>query len=344
MFRSKIRLVTFGVILVLGALWGFLSTAIYSIETDQEYYHYIFESKQRYAVPQLAALVLATQPASSEEDNIEKERGAVVRISDFSYYAKLEDIPNGVRQAFTATWTKNFFRSSSNEIVFAPFFFVMRILVPAKGNNSNAIRQMIEYRLPSQLATEMKGVNESLLRFAIERSIEKNASSEQIMETFLNTVPFAKRVNGVGAAAKYYFGKSTKELTVSEGALLAGISLNPNDFDPFRYKGRAKQAQKNTLLEMKKNNFISKTEVDRYSAFPLTYTLQERWYTFHGYDITWHKTQCTVEKEYGECWNPTGAIEATKKRVAFRSRCLTSGGNLFTCDCNVYLCSKNASH
>jgi membrane peptidoglycan carboxypeptidase len=64
--------------------------------------------------------------------------------------------------------------------------------------------------------------------------IEKELSKDEILERYLNIAYFGNGVYGIGTAASFYFAKPVKELTLEEGALLAGIVQSPGRFDPVK--------------------------------------------------------------------------------------------------------------
>ena len=64
--------------------------------------------------------------------------------------------------------------------------------------------------------------------------LEKNKTKDQILERYLNTVFFGNNAYGLAAAAEVYFGKSVEQLTLVEGAFLAGLVRSPSGYDPIR--------------------------------------------------------------------------------------------------------------
>lgn len=79
----------------------------------------------------------------------------------------------------------------------------------------------------------------SLLRKArealITRSLEHHLTKERILELYLNVAEWGQGVFGAEAAARHHFGKSAKELTIDEAALLAAILPSPRRYDPIRH-------------------------------------------------------------------------------------------------------------
>jgi penicillin-binding protein 1A len=70
--------------------------------------------------------------------------------------------------------------------------------------------------------------------------LEKKLNKEQILERYLNTVFFGNNAYGLQAAAEIYFGKNVGELTMVEGAFLAGLVRSPSGYDPIRRSERAR--------------------------------------------------------------------------------------------------------
>jgi penicillin-binding protein 1A len=70
--------------------------------------------------------------------------------------------------------------------------------------------------------------------------LEKKMSKNAILERYLNTVFFGNNAYGLQAAAEVYFGKNVGELTMIEGAFLAGLVRSPSGFDPIRHSERAR--------------------------------------------------------------------------------------------------------
>ena len=70
--------------------------------------------------------------------------------------------------------------------------------------------------------------------------LEKKMSKDEILERYLNTVFFGNNAYGLQAAAEVYFGKNVGELTMIEGAFLAGLVRSPSGFDPIRHSERAR--------------------------------------------------------------------------------------------------------
>src|SRR5262249_59943338 len=81
--------------------------------------------------------------------------------------------------------------------------------------------------------------------------VERTLSKAEILELYLNSVYLGRGSWGIELAARSYFGKSVKELTLEEGALLAGLTKGPNYFSPARHPGRAQERLAHVLTPLR---------------------------------------------------------------------------------------------
>ena len=97
---------------------------------------------------------------------------------------------------------------------------------------------------------------EALLAFVLER----RASKQEILEMYLNEVYLGQSgsfgINGVGEAARSYFGKDVTNLTLPEAALIAGMIQSPNPYNPFRHEKRATERRNEVVRAMQDAGFI----------------------------------------------------------------------------------------
>lgn len=121
---------------------------------------------------------------------------------------------------------------------------------------------------------QMRGINgiprkikEVILAIEVERMYDK----DQILTLYLNESPYGGRRNGVESAAQTYFGKSAKDLTLAESALMAAIPQNPSVFDPYNVAGHeALVARQHYVLDgMVLMNSISQAQADEAKKVPI---------------------------------------------------------------------------
>lgn len=95
--------------------------------------------------------------------------------------------------------------------------------------------------------------------------LEAHYSKDEILEGYLNTINYGHGMYGISNAAKYYFNKDVKDLTLGEASILAGIPNSPSNYSPVDNYDLSKMRQKVVLERMYNNGYISKEEND--SAF-----------------------------------------------------------------------------
>ena len=93
--------------------------------------------------------------------------------------------------------------------------------------------------------------------------LEQALSKDEILELYLNFVFLGRGAWGIEMAAQSYFGKSAKELTLEEGALLAGLTKGPNYYSPDRYPGRAQERLAYVLSRMQEDGAIGPEQAGR---------------------------------------------------------------------------------
>lgn len=105
-----------------------------------------------------------------------------------------------------------------------------------------------------------KSLHRKLLEASLARRIERAYTKKEILFFYVNRVYFGSGIYGVERAAQAYFGKTAKELSLGEGALLAGIIRAPNRFSPFRQYTEALLERDTVVARMRQLGFISEQE------------------------------------------------------------------------------------
>jgi penicillin-binding protein 1A len=92
--------------------------------------------------------------------------------------------------------------------------------------------------------------------------LEKTTSKDEILERYLNAINLGAGTYGVEAASRKYFGKSVSDLTLSECAVIAGITQNPTQFNPIGNPEKNETRRAIVLEKMLKQEYITQTEYD----------------------------------------------------------------------------------
>lgn len=121
--------------------------------------------------------------------------------------------------------------------------------------------------ITQQLVKNLTGENESKITRKVKEwgrawSLENCMSKDEILELYLNVIYVGPNLYGVETGSKYYFNKSTKDLSLEECAFLAGINNSPNSYNPFDNGNleKIKTRTKTVLSKMLELKYINQEE------------------------------------------------------------------------------------
>jgi penicillin-binding protein 2D len=100
--------------------------------------------------------------------------------------------------------------------------------------------------------------------------IESRYSKNDILQAYMNQIPFGVGAHGIENAAQTFFGKSASDLNLPEAALLAGLPKSPTRYNPYLHFDRAKSRQQIVLRRMVAVGAISQIEADTANQKPLS--------------------------------------------------------------------------
>ena len=166
----------------------------------------------------------------------------------------LDLIPRSLREAIVATEDTRFYKHFGID----PISVARASWTNLKAGRivegaSTLTQQLAKNRYLTHDRTWSRKIREVILTLRLETQYSK----EKILEMYLNEIYFGQGAYGVEAAAQTYFGKSVKDLNLSESAMLAGLPLAPSYYDPRRDLATA-QARRNTVLDlMARQGYIS---------------------------------------------------------------------------------------
>ena len=123
---------------------------------------------------------------------------------------------------------------------------------------STITQQLAKNLFFSYRRTYMRKFRELLVALQIETQYSKR----EILEAYLNQIPFGVGAYGIEQAARSFFGKTARELNLAESALLAGLPKSPTRYNPYRYFERAKKRQRLVLHRMKAVGYTTAEEAE----------------------------------------------------------------------------------
>ena len=195
-----------------------------------------------------------------EEGNEVGHRGAIVGDR-----LHLSDMPSYLPAAFIAMEDRSFYSNmgiSVSGLVRAAIANYRAGHVVAGGSTITQQTAKIVFLTPKR--TYARKYQELLDAAALQKSLSK----QQILELYLNRIYLGSGAYGVDGAAHVYFGKSARDLTLSEAAMLATLTRAPSAFSPRRDLAAAQDRAKRVLAAMVETGAITQGQADDARAHP----------------------------------------------------------------------------
>src|SRR6516165_1215963 len=142
----------------------------------------------------------------------------------------LADIPEHVQQAFIAAEDKRFYEHHGIDERGLIRAFISNLAQSSRPQGGSTItQQVVKNLLVGDDLTYERKIREMVVASRVEHTLSK----DEILELYINSVYLGRGAWGIELAARSYFGKQAKDLTLEEGALLAGLVKGPNYFLPI---------------------------------------------------------------------------------------------------------------
>jgi penicillin-binding protein 1A len=200
-------------------------------------------------------------------------------------WVSLADIPEPVQKAFVAAEDRRFYQHHGVDERGIIRAFVGNLADPRRPQGGSTItQQVVKNLLVGDDVTYERKIREMIVASRLESTLSKN----EILELYLNSAYLGRGSWGIEMAARSYFGKSAKDLTLPEGALLAGLLKGPNYYNPDRHPDRAKERLAYVLERMQEDGAIGTSQKDEALAAPrklVAYKLPRRDTGFHFVDF-----------------------------------------------------------
>lgn len=183
-------------------------------------------------------------------------------------YVELNNISAYVKNSIVSIEDKNFYNHKGFDYLrIAKAMLVNLKSKKLKEGASTISQQYIKNLYLTFDKTWERKIQEALLTL----ELETHYSKDEILEGYLNTIDFGAGNYGIKEASKYYFNKEPKDLSLAEASIIVGIPKNPSYYNPVTNYENAKDRQKNVLISMVKNKYISKDEMNEAINEPLNF-------------------------------------------------------------------------
>ncbi|WP_181158105.1 penicillin-binding protein 1A [Burkholderia multivorans] len=229
-----------------------------------------------------------------------------------------KDVPDSLKEAILAIEDARFYDHGGVDLT-----GILRAGVVALTNGhatqgaSTITMQVARNFFLSSEKTYTRKIYEMLLAYRIERALTK----DQILEVYMNQIYLGQRAYGFASAARVYFGKDLKDITLAEAAMLAGLPKAPSAYNPVVNPKRAKVRQEYILQRMLELNFITREQYDEAVAQPLVVKGAGREYSVHAEYVAEMVRQMMYaqyrEETYTRGFNVITTIDSADQQVAY---------------------------
>ena len=173
---------------------------------------------------------------------------------------ELDSLPVYVKQATISIEDKDFYRHSGISVFGGVLRAFKETLLKKKLQGGSTItQQLVKSALLTPERTITRKVKEMILALLVERKYPK----DEILEMYLNQVPYGGTAWGIEEASRLYFNQPASKLTLAQAALLAGLPQAPSLYSPYSNPKAAKARQEQVLLTMKDEKYITQAQYDK---------------------------------------------------------------------------------
>jgi penicillin-binding protein 1A len=177
----------------------------------------------------------------------------------------LKDLPPYLPKAFIAIEDRRFYSHFGIDPLGIMRAAVTNILHRGVSQGGSTLTQQLAKNL---FLTQERTFQRKLQEAELALWLERKHSKAEILELYLNRVYFGSGAYGVEAAAQRYFGKSAKNVTIAEAAMLAGLVKSPSRLAPNRNPEGAEQRAQTVLTAMADAKFISEAQAQASIGHP----------------------------------------------------------------------------
>jgi len=179
---------------------------------------------------------------------------------------KLTTLPKQLIEATIAVEDKDFYKHGGISLISGMLRAIKENLQSSRLQGGSTITQQL---VKSALLTPERTIQRKIKEIILAIWVEQIFSKDEILEMYLNQVPYGGSSYGIGQAAKTYYEKTPDELELHEAALLAGLPQAPTTYSPHTNPDRAKARRDNVLRRMYEEEYITEQQMDAAMKKPI---------------------------------------------------------------------------
>ncbi|WP_343584692.1 penicillin-binding protein 1A [Herbaspirillum sp.] len=231
---------------------------------------------------------------------------------------KLDDIPADMKNAVLAIEDYRFYQHGGID-----YIGILRALAAdvLRGHASQGASTITMQVARNVFLTKEKTITRKLYEVLLANKIESALTKDQILEVYMNQIYLGQRAFGFAAAARTYFGKDLKDITLAEAAMLAGLPKAPSAYNPIVNPKRAHIRQQYILQRMLDVGFITQAQYDAAAKEELKVRAPGSQYNVHAEYVNEMVRQMVYaqykEDTYTQGFNVYTTINAADQQAAY---------------------------
>lgn len=218
---------------------------------------------------------------------------------------KLKDLKPYIYQAAVAIEDKDFYKHKGISFTSGILRALREIILRQSLQGGSTITQQL---VKNALLSSERTIKRKLREIVLAISVEKQFSKQEILEMYINQVPYGGSAYGIEEASRTFFGKHAKDLQIDEAALLAGLPQAPSRYSPYVNPQYTLARRNEVINQMRTQNYITEKEKKDALARPLAVipfktVMRAPHFVFY--------VKSLLEKEYGADMVEQGGLRVT---------------------------------
>lgn len=171
----------------------------------------------------------------------------------------IEDISANIRNATVAIEDSTFYEHAGVR----PLATLRAVVLqPLRGKGVQGGSTITQQVVKNSVLTSERAISRKLIEWVVALRLEQTLTKDEILELYLNESPYGGTIYGVEEAARSFFGKPARDVTLAEAAYLAALPQAPTYYSPYGNNRQALEERKNLVLSrMRELNFITDPEL-----------------------------------------------------------------------------------
>ena len=215
----------------------------------------------------------------------------------------INEIPDYVQKAVVAIEDKNFYNHKGFSFFAMARTAITNVIYKRSAGGSTLTQQFVKNSVLTNEKTIIRKVKELIISYRL----EKKFSKDEILQMYLNEIPYGSNAYGIEAASQKYFSKSVRDVSLAEAAVLAAIVQVPTRYSPYGPNKDILLGRKDYVLKlMAEQGYISEEEKELAQAEEIIFSGQETNITAPHF-VMYIKDELTAK--YGEKMVEQGGLK-----------------------------------